>query len=318
MLTLNPNYHGNRPHTFARIELRVGVSPQRAVSQVEAGSSDYAVDGEIGNTDVVYLASRYGPGSPAAGAGHQQYFVNAIPELDFLALNTHRPLFQDVRLRQAVNYAIDRTALAQLGGSGTLPDQPTDDYLPPGIPGYSNLRVYPLRPDLPKARPLATGRSGATVVLYTCDQPPCAQQAQIVKTDLAAIGLQVQVKTMPIETLYTKIATPGEPFDIAIVSWSADYLDPDDYLNLLLGSGTIIPAFDAPTYTQKLAAANRLTGSTRYLTYSALDADLLRNAAPWAAFGNASTHELFSARIGCQTYGPYGLDLAALCVRTRS
>ncbi len=319
VLTLNPNYHGSRPHSLARIELRVGVLPQTAVGQVEAGSADYAVDGEIDSADVAYLASRYGLGSPAARAGHQQYFVNATPELDFLALNTHRPLFQDARLRQAVNYAVDRAALAQLGGPGDpLPDQPTDDYLPPGIPGYSNLHVYPLRPNLAKARSLATGHSGATVVFYTCDQPPCAQQGQIVKTDLAAIGLQVQVETMPIDTLYTKIATPGEPFDIAMVNWGADYLDPDDYLNLLLTGGTIIPALDDPTYAQKLAAANRLTGSTRYLTYAALDADLLRNAAPWVAFGNASTHELFSARIGCQTYGPYGLDLAALCVRTRS
>ena len=303
---------------MARIELRVGVSPERAVSQVEAGSADYAVDGEIGNADVAYLASRYGPGSPAARAGHQQYFVNAIPELDFLALNTLRALFQDVRLRQAVNYAIDRTALAQLGGSGTLPDQPTDDYLPPGIPGYSNLRVYPLRPDVPKARSLAAGHSGATVMFYTCDQPRCAQQAQIVKTNLAAIGLQVQVKTMPIETLYTKIATPGEPFDIAMVSWSADYLDPDDYLNPATRERHDHPRLRRPHLYSETRRCQPANGPTRYLTYAALDADLLRNAVPWAAFGNASTHELFSARIGCQIYGPYGLDLAALCVRTRS
>jgi hypothetical protein len=62
-------------------------------------------------------------------------------------------------------------------------------------------------------------------------------------------------------------------------------------------------------------AAARLSGPQRYLTYGELDLDLARNAAPRAAFGNPSSHDFFSARIGCQTHGVYGMDLAALCIR---
>ena len=47
-----------------------------------------------------------------------------------------------------------------------------------------------------------------------------------------------------------------------------------------------------------------------------LDLDLARNAAPLAAFGNLTSNDFFSARIGCQTYGVYGMDLAALCPRS--
>jgi hypothetical protein len=43
-----------------------------------------------------------------------------------------------------------------------------------------------------------------------------------------------------------------------------------------------------------------------------------RNAASLAAFGNGSFHDFFASRIGCQTFGAYGMDLAALCTRTSS
>ena len=49
--------------------------------------------------------------------------------------------------------------------------------------------------------------------------------------------------------------------------------------------------------------------------YGKLDLDLARNAAPLVAFDNPSDHDFFSARIGCQTYGIYGIDLAALCLK---
>ena len=77
-----------------------------------------------------------------------------------------------------------------------LPEPPADHYLPPGMPGYRDVRVYPVTPDVAKARKLAHG-GGRTAVLYTCNVSPCPEQAQIVKTDLAAIGLQVQIKLFP-------------------------------------------------------------------------------------------------------------------------
>jgi ABC-type transport system substrate-binding protein len=316
VLTRNPNYHASRPHRLARIELAVGIPGQRAIAQVEAGTADYAMNGAVDSNSAATLAARYGSHTAAAKSGHQQFFIDPGPQLDFLALNTHRPLFADRRLRQAVNYAIDRTALARLGDEYVpLPEHPTDHYLPPGMPGYRNAHIYPLTPDLAKARPLAKGHPHATAVLYTCDISPCDQQAQIITTDLAAIGLRVEVKHFADSTLYTKTVTPGEPFDIAWAGWLPDYQDPAAYLNVLLEDGTFIPTFQDPAYRARLAAAARLSGAERYLTYARLDADLARNAAPLVAFGNLSSPELFSARMGCQTYGVYGVDLAALCIK---
>ena len=225
VLMRNPNYHGRRPHHFARIVLAVGVSTKRAVSEIEAGLADYtpvgfeASAGAASAAHLSQLAARYGAGSPAAARGAQQYFANPIPQLDYFVLNTHRPLFSDVRMRQAVNYAINRRALAQLGDAFTpVPARPANHYLPPGMPGFRDAHVYPMTPNIVKARKLARG-GGRTAVLYTCDVSPCREQAQIVKTDLTAIGLQVHITTVPFAKYFTKVDTPGEPFDLAWGAW---------------------------------------------------------------------------------------------------
>jgi len=318
VLDRNPNYHGSRPHSFARIEVTTGVSWQRAVADVKAGTADYTDLQGPGATSVrslIYaLAARYGPGSVAAKQGRQQYFVNPQLEVDYFDLNTHRPLFADVRMRQAVNYAVNRRELAHVGEPYVpLPDRPTDHYIPPGMPGYSDARVYPLVPNLAKARALAHG-SSRTAVLYTCDIATCAQQAEILKTDLAAIGLQVQIKKFPVQSMWARMARPGEPFDIGTYGWVADHPDPDGMLPGMLENPAAYPTFDDQTYKHRLIQTGRLTGPERYLAYSKLDLDLARNAAPLIAFGTALNSDFFSARIGCQTYGPYGMDLAALCI----
>ena len=134
----NTNYHGSRPRQFERIEVAIGMSTGRAVTAVKAGAADFTtlafgspspssgLNGSVA-AEASALAAGYGPGSPAATRGRQRYFVNPGLQLDYFVLNAHRPLFSDVRLRQAVNYAIDRRALAELGdGFQPLPGiQPT-------------------------------------------------------------------------------------------------------------------------------------------------------------------------------------------------
>ena len=116
------------------------------------------------------LAARYGPGSAAAARGQQQYFVRPWPELDFLYLNTHRPLFSDVRLRQAVNYAIDRRALAGLGGGGQpLPEQVNGEYLRPASPDTATCPSIRSPQTLQRHNELAApaGQDGGALHLQT-------------------------------------------------------------------------------------------------------------------------------------------------------
>jgi peptide/nickel transport system substrate-binding protein len=321
VLARNPNYHGSRPRHFARIQLSVGIPASRAVHMIETGSADFTtLSGDFYPSTpmiqdlVTQLAARYG-----AGSGQPQYVVTPTLALDYLALNTHRGLFADVRLRQAVNYAIDRHALADIGTPGFQPlrEPPTDHYLPPGMPGYRAASVYPDRPDPARARQLVESAhaSGRTAVLYTLNNPPGPKVAQIVKNNLDAIGIRVDIRAFPTDRLFSRLARPGEPFDLSYAGWYADHPDPSQMLNWLLDGSAGIPSLNDPGYQRRLAAAAQLSGPQRYLTYGALDLDLARNAAPLAAYGNSSSHDFFSARIGCKTFGVYGMDLAALCIK---
>jgi peptide/nickel transport system substrate-binding protein len=320
VLRRNPNYTGGRPHRPDRITLDVGLEKRKIVTEIEAGRIDYTAAG-IDPADIGRLASRYGPGSPAARRGRQQYFATTQLEVDYIWLNLHRPLFADVRLRQAVNYAVDRRKLASVGSAITgLAEEPSDQYLPPGMPGFKDVRIYPLSPDVATAKRLA-GDGLRRAVLYTCaEAPSCKQFAQVVKTNLAAIGIDVDVKSFGLDQLFARLGRKNEPYDLTLGGWAADYPDPSNFLNGLFGTGSYgdTPGIELsdPVFQRKLAATARLAGPSRYLAYAKLDADTARNHAPAVPLGNYTARAFFSARMGCQVFQPvYGIDLAALCIR---
>ena len=72
------------------------------------------------------------------------------------------------------------------------------------MPGFNDARVYPLTPDTATAKRLAGGQS-RSAVLYTCSSSPCDQLGQIVKDNLAAIGIDVQVKAFGIDSLFQRL-----------------------------------------------------------------------------------------------------------------
>ena len=84
------------------------------------------------------IRARFGPDSEAARVGGQRYFTQPTLILYYLMFNTNRAPFADVDLRKAVNFALDRRALAR----EPFPDEtgrPTDQYIPPGAPGFRVL-----------------------------------------------------------------------------------------------------------------------------------------------------------------------------------
>ena len=162
-----------------------------------------------------------------------------------------RPLFRsNARLRQAVNFAVDRPALMR-GRNG----RPTDQLLPAGIPGFRDARIYPLAGlNLRKARALASGhlRSGKAV-LYAMDIPTDQARSQILVRNLKAIGIDVEVKSFTPPAYFGQMENPRAGFDIAALDWLPDYIDPFQYTNLLfdgrLNSGLALGRFDAPDAT---------------------------------------------------------------------
>jgi peptide/nickel transport system substrate-binding protein len=265
------------------------------------------------------LTVRYGPHSEAARAGRQRLFTGPAPNVYWFGLNTRRPLFADIRLRRAVNYAIDRRALAEHTGGGEV-GRPTDQIIPPGMPGFQDAAIFPLGgPDLATARRLA-GNVRRRAVLYTCNLPGCARHAQILRSNLRAIGIELDVRQFSIAEMFTRINEGSdEPFDIAYQNWFFDNADPANYINAPFGpGGPNIRMFENPEFDRRMADAAGLTGAPRYRAYAALDRDLSARFAAVVPFATGSSSYLLSRRMGCIRLHPiYGLDLTKLCIRRR-
>lgn len=311
----NRFYGGTRPQHVNGFDVdltTVGSSPE-VLGRVERGEADWGYVSPIAYSEQGRrLAAKY-------GVNKSQFFVRPGLALLGFSLNTSRPLFRDnPRLRRAVNFAVDRRALTRVFGGPPFA-RATDQYLPPGIPGFKDARIYPSTPDLATARALARGHArGGKAVLYAPDHPLQLARAQLVARDLTRIGLEVEVKGIPIVGFNARLNAPDEPWDIATSSWTADYLDPYNYINLLL-DGRFIGAwnssrFDSPTYNARMRRAARLTGEARYRAYAQLDVQLSRDAAPGVPVDVLSTPTLVSTRVGCVVLRPE-LDVAAACLK---
>ncbi len=132
------------------------------------------------------------------------------------------------------------------------------------------------------------------------------------------------MKSLPFAVQIAKAGRKGEPFDMNLIGWFADYPDPYDFINILLYGKTISNAnnintayFDDPTFNKRMEDASRLSGAARAQAYAKLDADLVR-AAPFAVFGNFTAREFVSSRIGCKMTAPAagGLNLVMLCEKS--
>jgi YVTN family beta-propeller protein len=316
VLLRNPNYHGDRPHRLRRIEVIVG--DPHPVAQIEASKLDYAIGpAPIPAGDAARLERLYGPHSAAARRGRQRFFSNRGLEVDYLDLNTRRPLFANARMRRAASYAINRTALAATGGTFGTAAAPAEMNIPPRMPGFRDRHLYPLVPDLAKARRLA-GSGHHNAILYCILEGGSPQAAQIIKNNLAAIGIDVHIQCMPGDEFYTRLFRPNEPWDIAIDGYGANYDDPSEFINgLAINNNFNISQYHNASPSRRIRAASRRSGLARAQAYASIDLTLTRDTVPVINFANELEQDFFSARIGCQLYQPVtGMDLAALCIRT--
>jgi len=314
VLKRNPYYGGKRPHHVD--EFDVDLTPTATgeiVDRIERNDADWGWT----------VASAYAePGRRLVakyGIGRSRFFLTPGLALYGFVLNSSRPLFRgNPQLRQAVNFAVDRTAIRKVTG-GLLATEPTDQYLAPRMRGYRDAHVYPLdKPDLRRARALARGhlRSGVAV-LYAVKRTDHIAEAQRLKVELAKIGLHVRIEVIPQATYFGGLAQTG-PYDIGFEPMAPDYLDPNPVLNQLFDGqfigGNNWSRFDSPEYNRLLRRAASLKSEARYAAYGALDGKIARDAAPMIAISFSKAPTLVSNRVGCIVLRPL-LDLTAMCLR---
>ena len=313
----NRYYRGNRPRRVDGfdVDLTAG-SPEEVLNRIEDGRADWGiVPPPLYFAPDRGLVRKYGINRKGG-----QFHVKPGFTLRAFVLNTSTPLFRgNLRLRRAVNFAIDRAMF----GPGNLGARLTDQVLPPSLPGFRDAKIYPLtKPNIAKARQLARGHlRGGKAVLYVNDNPLALGVGQVLKRQLAPIGLEVDVRGIPGPALNARLSTPGEPFDMAfLVTPNVDYYDPYAFLNLFFESRFIGRTnwsnLRSAKWDRRLRAAARLRGEARLRAYARLDVELARDAAPIAAATYLNEPTLVSKRVGCVLLRP-ALDLAAACLKRR-
>jgi ABC-type oligopeptide transport system substrate-binding subunit len=318
ILERNRFYRGPAPHNVNRIEIDIGLPLETIKLNIDRGATDM---GDLPPAAHAELGRRYGVKKRSPG----RYFANPAPTILYLAMNHDRRLFGggpngNLRLKKAVNFAIDRQAVLAQGGAyaGVTNDQ----YMPPTMRGFRNVSIYPRRPNLPRARSLASGQTrGGDGIFYCANSAPAPQRCQVVQANLRNIGLNMDIRLFPRATQFELAGRKGEPFDLTLEGWHMDYFDPYDFIFLMDGT-TIRPAnnvnfsyFNSPAFNRKIARAKTMVGAGRYRAFSNLDHDLVRNGAPLATYASPNDRHYVSARVGCYHYHPvFTWDYASLCL----
>jgi ABC-type oligopeptide transport system substrate-binding subunit len=301
VLKKNKFYKGNRPRNIDTFDIDVNTNLDQSLLQVRSNQRDFDLGG-LPPTAHAALARQY-------GVNRGQYQVHPLVQTDYVALNTSRAAFKSAKLRKAVNYAIDRPQM--LRQRGAFGGKRTDQILPPGLGGFRDAKLYPMKgADYRTARRLA-GNSCKNVTLYTTTSPTGQNLAQVFKFNLSQIGCDVNIRSFVGFAIYTAAGTKGEPYDAALVGWNQDYPDPYDFLDILLNGNNIqndnnnnLAYFNNKKVNRLLERANRLTGAARYKTYGNLDVMISKNYAPWASYDNRNEREFVSRRTGGYLFQP--------------
>jgi peptide/nickel transport system substrate-binding protein len=320
LIRRNRFYGGKRPHHVDGFDVDLrAASPIEMLQRVDRGDADWGhTIAGVYLDDSLDLVEKY-------GINRSRFFVKPGLTLRMFALNSSRALFRDnPKLRRAVNFALDRKAL-QAGAGGPLVGPLTDQYLPSVVPGFRDADVYPLAgPDLKRAQKLARGNlRSSKAVLYTTDFAAAIVAAQLAKQQLAEIGLDVDVKRLPVHiasaAYLQNLTARGAKWDLALVLWTPNIPDPYAYINLLLErgfvGGTNLLGFTSRSYDRAMQRAARLPqAGERNRAYGQLDVRLARDAAPLAALNVINEATFVSDRVGCIVLRPV-LDLTAVCLK---
>jgi len=130
------------------------------------------------------------------------------------------------------------------------------------------------------------------------------------------IWIGLRIKYYDTDELNRRILVPGEPYDLNLYAWGADYTDPTGFLiPILAPEGVSGLNLDDPLLARRLDAANRLRGDARLAALTRLEVELMRDNPPLASFGHVAQRVLLSRSVGCVVFHPvyFGPNLTTVC-----
>jgi|tagenome__1003787_1003787.scaffolds.fasta_scaffold20899727_1 peptide/nickel transport system substrate-binding protein len=281
VLKRNPFYKGSRPSNPDQIVFTPNVNVDQSLLQVKAGQSDLDIGG-LPPTSTASLGSQY-------GVNKGRFFVGPSSCVNYMSMNNARAPFDNVNLRKAVEYAIDRPAQVRL--LGKYAGKRTSQILVPGIPGYKPFNAYPLAgANVAKAKQVGgSAIDGAPTLNFVhTTSASSTNRAQVAEFNLKAVGFKINDVATPATNFYQVVGVKNSTYNITSNGgWCADYFDPYDYLNVLFDGRNIQSAnnvgysyFDNASYNKALDHAASLSGAARANAYAALDHQLMAKYAP--------------------------------------
>lgn len=246
----------------------------------------------------------------------------------YLFLNEKVAPFDDIKVRQAVNYAIDKRSLARLFG-GLL--QPACNFLPPGMKGFAKTDPCPYgdpnaAPDLEKAKALIkeAGAVGKSVTVWGDDEPELRSVAEYEADVLNSIGLKAKPRIIEASVYFTTIGNQKTKAQTGAVNWFQDFPHPGNFLFLVDGksiqstNNQNYGNVDDPAINSILDEANTKSIDDVADDYAKADSLVINNA-HGAPYGNRKLTVFYSERMNfddCTLWHPvYNLDFTHLCLK---
>ena len=226
----------------------------------------------------------------------------------YITMNVNIPPFDNVKVRQAVNMAINKDRIVQLINNRAVPaNQP----LPPSMPGYAkDYKGYAYDPAKAKELLAEAGvGEGFETDLYAMNTDPNPRIAQGIQQDLAAIGIKANIQALAQANV---IAAGGEKEGAAMIwsggmAWIADFPDPSNFYGPILGCGGAVPGgwnwswYCNEELDKKAAEADSIVdpakADERYKMWSDIYVKLMEDA-PWAPIFNEQRFTMRSPRMG--------------------
>jgi peptide/nickel transport system substrate-binding protein len=279
VLAANDHYYEGRPFLDAVVFKIVGGSKweERFAEFLKGNLEEAIIPG--GKTEEVHTDPQYQP---------YQRFRKPTLSFLYLGFNTQLKPFDDKRVRQAFNYAVNKEAIVrEITKMGALP---ATGAIPPGMPGYDpDLQGYDYHPD--KAKQLLAEAGYPDGVGFPVVQLWSVHQAETTKAELAAyqtylaeLGVKVDIRYAPDWPAYKAMMEQGK-LPLFRLAWYADIPDPDNMLSPLLHSAspTNYTFYRNPLVDRLLEQARKkLSYAQRLVLYREVERIVLDDA-PWIA-----------------------------------
>ena len=245
-----------------------------------------------------------------------QFRIEPTISTYYFWMNTKKPPFDDVKVRQAVNYAVDAKALERIY-AGQITS--TQQILPPGMPGYEQFELYPHSMDKAEELMKEANPSDKDITVWTDTESPNNEAGEYFNEILKELGFNTTLKQINADNYFTVIGNLSTPdLDAGWSDWFQDYPHPNDFFQPLLAGESIQPTnnnnfaqYENPAIDKKMVElAEAQLGPEQEAAYAKMDEEVMEDA-PWAPYGTRTLSTFVSDEIELEsvifnpTFGHY-------------